>query len=260
MNIKLESGLSPRTVQYHHAILRSAFGQAVKWGTIFRNVAKLVDSPRVDRKEVEPLAMDEVPRLLEAARGERLSAVYVLALATGMRQGEIPGLRWDDLDLNEGSLRVRFTLQRIDGKFQLVEPKSRSSRRSFDLPQTAVTVLRKHRVPQLEERLPAGQKWEDWNLVFPTQRGMPMEASNLIRSFHRLLAKARIRRTNFHNIRHTATSLWGAQGVHPRVIMELLGHSQFGLTMNTYAHIMPPLRREAAERVDLFLAGLARGT
>ncbi len=257
LNRKLEAGLSPRTVQYHHAILRRGLGQAVKWGVIPRNVAKLVDPPRVKYEEVKPLLSKEVQQLLDTIHGDRLEALYVLAIATGMRQGELLGLRWNDVDLEVRSLRVHTALQRIDSKFQLVEPKSRSSRRTIDLPQTSVAALRQHKVEQLQERLLTGSEWEDWSLVFTTQRGTPIEASNLIRAFHRLLTEAGLRRIRFHDLRHTTASMWLAQGVPARVVMELLGHSQITLTMNTYSHVMPELRREAADSMDAVLAGRA---
>src|SRR6266545_6727274 len=166
---------------------------------------------------------------------ERCSQV---ALAVGLRQGEALGLAWNDIDLDGGTLTVRKTLQRIDESFVLVEPKTVRSRRTIALPSVAVNVLRTHRARQMEERLMAGSLWEDdWGLVFTTATGRPLHGTNVTRTFQQLLAKAGLRRQRFHDLRHSCASLLLAQGVHPRVVMETLGHSQIALTMNTYSHV-----------------------
>jgi integrase len=253
MNRKLASGLSPRTVQYLHAILRRALGQALKWGLVHRNVAKLVDPPRVRRPEIHPLTPEQARAFLDAARGDRLEALYSVALAIGLRQGEALGLRWEHIDLDGGELRVRVALQRIAGKLQLVEPKTRQSRRTIPLPQVAVNALRAHRVSQLEERLLAGDRWVDTGLVFCTPKGTPLDARNVTRRFQKLLKQTDLPHQRFHDLRHTCATLLLVQGVPPRVVMEILGHSQISLTMDTYTHVVPALKREAASRMDALL-------
>ena len=246
--------LSPRTVQYLHAVLRRALGQAVKWGLVARNVATLVNPPSVRRPAVRPFNPDEARRLLGAIEGDRLAALYSVALALGLRQGEALGLRWDDVDLEAATLIVRKAMQRIHGKLELVDPKTTKSRRAIALPDVAVAALRAHRVRQLEERLLAGSRWQDSSLVFATKIGTPLDGRNVTRHFQKLLDDAGLPRQRFHDLRHTCASLLLAQGVHPRVVMETLGHSQISLTMDTYSHVIPQLQREAAGRIDEILA------
>ena len=256
LNQKLETGLSPRTVTYHRAVLRSALGKAEKWGQVARNVAKLADPPRVPKTEVKPLSQEEVQQLLQTARGDWLEALYVCAVALGMRQGELLGLRWEDVDLEGRTLTVAKALQRLDGRFQLVERKATHPRRKINLPQIVVSALGRHRARQSQGRLLAGPEWvDDWGLVFVTRRGTPIDASNLVRAWHQLLERAGLPRCRFHDLRHTAASLLLSQHVDPRVVMEILGHSQISLTMNTYAHVMPALQREAADSMDRVLRG-----
>lgn len=250
-NQKRMAGLSPQTVQHLRAIVRAALNDAVKWNLVPRNVAALVDGPRVPHHEIQPLSPDEARQLLEAVATHRLGALFSVALAVGLRQGEALGLRWEDIDLDAGTLTVRKTLQRIGGEFELVEPKTVRSRRTIALPSAAVDALRRHRTRQMEERLMAGSMWkDDWGLVFTTATGRPLQGTNVTRTFQQLLAKGGLRRQRFHDLRHSCASLLLAQGVHPRVVMETLGHSQIGLTMNTYSHVLPPLQREAAARMD----------
>ena len=247
LNQKRQEGLSARTVQYLHAILRRALGQAEKWGLVARNAARLVDAPKVVRPEVKPLAPEDVRRLLDAARGDSLEALYVVAIAVGLRQGELLGLRWQDVDLERGLLSVRV---------QLTEPKSSRSKRTVQLPAVALKALREHRARQLEERLRAGLIWDgSMDLVFTTTRGTPLDARNVVRHFHGLLARAGLPRMPFHNLRHTAAILLLAQGLDIRVVQQVLGHSQIALTANLYTQVMPVLLEDAAKRMDAILRG-----
>ncbi|MGE3843794.1 MAG: site-specific integrase, partial [Vicinamibacterales bacterium] len=152
-------------------------------------------------------------------------------------------------------LHVRASLQRVGKVWHLVEPKSARSRRTVALPDVAVTALRAHRVRQLEERMAAGPRWKDHGFVFPTRIGTPMEPSNLTKAFKALLTAAGAPDIRFHDLRHTAATFLLSQGVDPRTIMETLGHSQISLTLNTYAHVLPRLQRDAAERMNEVLRG-----
>jgi integrase len=252
-NAKLSEGLAPQTVQHLRAILRAALNDALKWNLVARNVAAIVDGPRVSPSEIQPFTPEEARRLLSAVQDHRLGALFSVAIAVGLRQGEALGLRWQDVDLDSGTISVRFALQRMGKEFTLVEPKTRKSRRTIALPGTAVASLRAHRTRQLEERLAAGSLWEESDLVFTTPTGRPLQGQNATRSFQQLLVKMGLRRQRFHDLRHACASLLLAQGVHPRVVMETLGHSQIGLTMNTYSHVIPALQREAAMKMDALL-------
>jgi len=250
LNRKAASGHSPRRAELMRAVLRIALNQALRWGLVTRNVATLVSVPRVRRLEIRPLDPDEARRFLEQIRGDRLEALYSVALAAGLRQGEALGLRWDDVDLGGGLIHVRRALVRIDGKLELAEPKTSQSRRTIALPEAVVDRLRMHRARQLEERLWAGEKWVEMGFVFSTPVGRPLDRSNVTHVFQRHLAAAGLPRQRFHDLRHACASLLLAQGVSARVVMDVLGHSQINLTLNTYSHVIPSLRREAADRMN----------
>jgi integrase len=181
---------------------------------------------------------------------ERLRAVFTVPLAVGLRPGEALGLYWQDVDLEAGTLSLCRALQRIEGKLQLVELKTRRSRRTIALPGVALAALKRHRVQQREERVLAGGRWQETALIFTTKHGTPLEPRNVVRTFKRILWKAGLPNQRFYDLRHTCASLLLAQGVHPRVVMEILWHSQISLTMNTYSHVIPQLQRDAAERMD----------
>jgi integrase len=246
--------LSPRTVQYLHAILRRALEQARREELVHRNVAALVTPPRVVREEVQPLSPDEALRLLEVAKAGRLYALYSVALAIGLRRGEALALRWGEIDFDNATLRVTGSLQRIGGELRLTQPKTARSRRVVPLPDVCVDALRAHRAAQAKERLRA-ETWADPDLVFTTTKGTPIEPRNLVRHFEALCRRAGVRKIRFHDLRHTCASLLLVQGVEPRVIMETLGHSVIGTTMNLYTHVMPVTQRAAATRMDQLLRG-----
>ena len=254
LNDMLREGFSPRTVQYSHAVLRRALGQAVKDGLVARNVAKLVDPPKVERPEVEPLTPKQARVFLKAMEGDRLEALYSVAVAVGLRRGEALGLRWEDVDLEKGNIRVRASLQRVDKKLRLVELKTKRSRRSVALPSVAVAALRRHRIQQMEERLLAGSRWQDTGMVFTSTIGTLLEPRGVLRKFQSALERAGLPRKRFHDLRHTCASLLLVQGVHPRVVMQILGHSQIAVTMDTYSHVVDELRRDAANQMDSLLA------
>lgn len=253
MNQRLAAGLSPKSVAYIHQVLRTALGLAVRWQYVERNVAALVDRPKLVRKEIRPLAPDEARRFLEAIRGHRLEALFSVALALGLRQGEALGLRWQDIDLVAGTLKVSHQLQRINGRLTLVEPKSDRSRRTLVMPPTIVAHLAEHEKRQLAEKLWAGSIWTDSGLVFTNRTGGPTQARHVIHQFHHELRKAGLPHHRFHDLRHSCATLLLVQGVSPRVVMEILGHSEIALTMNTYSHVVPELQREAADRMESVL-------
>ena len=250
----LEKGLSETSVAHLHAVMHRALGQAAKWGVAVRNVASLVDPPRMRRQEMKTLSPQQARRLLDIAKGDRLEALYVLALTTGMRQGEILGLRWKDADLDSAALQVVATLQQVDGAFVFSEPKTARSRRQVALTAAAVAALRRHRARQAEERLRLGPAWEDNGVVFANERGKPIDASNLRRrSFWPLLKRAGLSPIRFHDLRHSAATLMLAGNVHPKVVSEMLGHSQIAVTMDLYSHVTPTMQRQATGVMDALL-------
>jgi integrase len=253
MNNRLRAGLSTKSVAYVHQVLRTGLGLAVRWDMVSRNVARLVDRPRIQRKPISPLTPDEARRFLAAIRGHRLEALFSVALALGLRQGEALGLQWEDIDFDAGTLRVAHQLQRIDGKLTLVPPKTDKSRRTLVMPPMIVDRLREHEKRQLAERLWSGSKWSYTGLVFPNRNGDPTQARRVIEQFHEALRDAGLRRIRFHDLRHSCATLLLVQGVSPRVVMEVLGHSEIALTMNAYSHVVPELQREAARSMQTIL-------
>jgi integrase len=253
LNRKLAEGLAPKTVLYMRGVLRTALNRAVRWGLVTRNAAALTDPPRYTPKEVHYLEPGEIRLLLDVIKGDRLEALFIAAVALGMRQGELLGSRWSDVDLDTARWHVRRQLLRRAGTVTYTEPKTARGRRTLDLPTSLVAALRTHRARQLEERLVAGDQWLDDNLVFSTPCGVPLDGTQVTKHLQQLAQAAGIRGLRFHDLRHTCATLLLAQQVPARVVMELLGHSQISLTMNLYSHVIPALRKEAAERMEVAL-------
>jgi len=245
-------GLSPRTVHYTRAILRSALGQALKWGIVSRNVATLVDPPRMQKKRVTALTADQARKLLDSVKdqNDRLWPLLTVAVMTGVRQAELLGLRWSDVDLTNNTVHIAHTVQRIDGEWCFVEPKSKRSVRTLSLTNEAADAFTAQRIRQVEERLGAGRRWREMNLVFTSTVGTPLEPSNLNDRLHVLLDAAGLPKKGMHSLRHCFASVLVSNGVSPRVVMEALGHSQISLTMDTYAHVMPAALQDAARVLE----------
>ncbi len=248
---RLDTGLSPSTVHKIHAILHKALAQAVKWHMVPRNVTEATDPPKPAPKEMRPLSTEEVHKLLDTARGDRLEALYVLAVTTGMRQGELLALRWQDVDLESAALSVRRTLTRDGGRFTIGEPKTKKSRRSIRLTTQAAQTLREHLSRQLRDIEMLGDRYEDKGLVFTTDTGSPIIPSNLRRrSFAPLLKKANLPSIRFHDLRHTCATLLLMKGVHPKFVQELLGHATIAITLDTYSHVMPGMGDATARAME----------
>jgi integrase len=214
----LDAGLSASTVNKIHTVLHKALSQAVRWSLIPRNITEAVKAPRPNTEEMRPLSAEEARKLLDAARGDRLEALYVLAVTTGMRRGELLGLKWSDVDLANTRVSVRRTLTRIDNgkRVSLGEPKTRKSRRTIRLTPRATQALREHLRGQLKVIELLGDQYGDQGLVFTTQKGTPINPSNLRqRSLAPLLKKAGLPHIRFHDLRHTCATLLLAMNVHP---------------------------------------------
>ena len=248
MNRKLAQGLSARRVGCLRGVLRGAHNDALRCGLVSRKVAALVRPPRGPRYEISPLGPGKVRHLLSEVRADRVGARYVVALTLGLRQGEILGLQWADVDLVSRRLQVRHALQRFEREYHLVEPKSARSRRTLALPVAAKVALERHRRQQQEERARAGEMLQEHGLVFTTPIGRPLDSTNVTGALQRRLVRAGLRRQRFHDLRHACASLLLSRGVSPRVVMEMLGHSQISLTMDTYSHVLPSLLSDGRPR------------
>jgi integrase len=252
-----DKGLSPASILRGHRVLSRALKVASQRGKVGRNVAALVDPPTVKRPQTAlPLTADEARRMMAAAGAHRNAARWTVALAVGLRQSEALGLRWADVNLDEGTLTVRRGIHRVVGQGLVYEePKAERSRRTLALPNQLVEALRTHRSAQLEERIAAGSLWEDNDLVFAQANGRPIERKADWQAWKALLEEAGVRDVRLHDGRHTAATLLLSEGVHPRVVMEVLGHAQMRTTTDTYSHVMPALGRDAADRMGNALWG-----
>jgi integrase len=255
-NQKLEEGYAPQTVKHIHRVLHCALNDALRWQLVSRNVSGAVDAPRVPMKEMQALSGEQARQFLKAAQGDPLEALYVLALTTGMRQGELLGLQWEDLDLDQGIIQVRRTITRLVGKgFVVLEPKTPKSRRKIHLTNLAVEALTCHRIRQNEARLAARVAWSEQRWVFCNAIGRPIDVGNMIRrSFRPILVKAGLPLMRFHELRHSAASLLLSINVHPKIVQDLLGHSNVGTTLDIYSHVLPSLQEEAANRLNALLS------
>src|SRR5919202_1597079 len=252
---KQEEGHSPRHRQYIRSILRTALAQALKWGLVARNAAALTDAPQVERFETHPLIPQQAQAFLEATRGDRLEALYRIALSLGLRRGEVLGLRWEDVDFDRQTVRITQALPAIKGKLRLAPLKTASSRRILPLSAMLVADLKAHRVQQFEERLKEGTRWQEHGLVFTTSIGTPISPRNLVRSFKAVLTRAGLPDIRFHDLRHSRASLLAAQGVPARVAMDVLGHSNIQTTQNIYTHVFDDAKRQAADALEQILGG-----
>jgi integrase len=249
---KLAHGLAPATVARLHAVVRRALGEATRLGLVQRNVATLVSAPRPAHPEMQVLSAEQARTLLSAIAGDPLEALYVLAITTGMRRGELLALHWADVDVEAGSLQVRYTVQHVKGgAYTFSQPKTLRSRRKIALSQTAIEALRAHRERQQAEREALGPAWHDEDLVFTTPIGSAVRGNHLLqRHFAPLLCKAGLPAIRFHDLRHTAATLLLLQGVHPKVVSEMLGHSTVSMTLDTYSHVLPDMQRDATAAFD----------
>lgn len=251
---KLDSGLSAATVRKMHSVLHKALKQAVLDGLVPRNVCEAVKPPKVERKEITPLDREQAKSLLKAASGDRLEALYVLAVHTGMREGELLGLKWEDVDLERGVLRLRHALLREGGKTALGDLKTPKSRRSVKLTHAAVDALRSHLERQLEEMERMGSLYQPGGLVFATESGTLINPSNLrSRSFKPLLKRAGLPDICFHDLRHTCATLLLSQGTHPKLVQELLGHATIAMTLDTYSHFLPSMGDQTVRAMEAAL-------
>ena len=251
---KLDSGLAPGTVRLMHGILHKALEQAVKWGVLPRNVCKATTPPKPNTKEIHPLDAEQVREILEAARGNRLEALYVLAVTAGLRIGELLGLKWEDVDLDAETLRVRRTKSRAKTGPTFTAPKNGKGRQ-LRLTQRAVESLKSHKAAQNAERLGIGDLWQDNGLVFCTTGGKPLDFHNLrATSFKPLLKEAGLPDIRFHDLRHTCATLLLSRGHHPKLVQELLGHSSVAMTLDRYSHVLPGMGDQTAAAMEAALS------
>jgi len=256
---KLKEGLSSTTVNTIHNVFHKALDTAKKWKLIFENVCDLVSPPRSRQPEFKPLTLEQVRVLLDVARGHPIEALLTLALATGMRRGELLGLKWQDIDFKAGTLQVRRVMTRFPTKmrgegeavYREAEPKTKRSRRNITIVPFAVETLKQHRQRQAVIKEKAGPAWQERDLVFCTSLGTPVHPTRgILDPFKALLKLAGLPNIRFHDLRHSAATLLLGMDVHPKIVQEILGHSNISITLDIYSHVLPSMQRDAMSRLN----------
>lgn len=252
-----KGGLSPRSVQIIHAALHSALKQALKEGLVVRNVTEATKLPRREKREPRVLSIEEQNQFMDILDDDRLGVAFLLDLGTGLRVGELLGLRWQDVNLDDKVIRVKQAISRVrneDGPtktmLQFQSLKTEKSQRSIPMPDYIAAKLKQHKAKQNQERLRAGSGYQNLDLVFCSELGQPVDPRNFTRKFYQLIAKAGLKRTNLHALRHTYATRLLEMNEHPKVVQELLGHSQISLTLDTYSHVLPELKQAAAQKLN----------
>ncbi|MBA7589176.1 Tyrosine recombinase XerC [subsurface metagenome] len=244
------NGLSPRTVLHIHRVLFGALNYAVRQGLLIRNPAQLADPPRAKNQKMKTLMPQEVSRLLNVAEDTPYYPIAYAAVKTGLRQAELLGLVWRDVDLDLASLSVTQVLYKRKGVCQFKEPKTEHSRRRLNLSPSLALFLRAYKTRRQAERLLLGKPLSEDDLVFGNVGGTPMDPGTLTHSFARIARKAGLPGTRFHDLRHTFASLMLLVGVHVKVVSEMLGHSSVAFTLDVYSHVVPGLQEAAGKRLD----------
>jgi integrase len=247
--------LSPASIRGIHSVIHQALKQAVRQRLLQRNVSDDVDLPLAEDSEIEPYTEEEANRFLEASVGHREEALFVLAITTGMRQGELLGLQWKNIDWDAGDLHVEQQARRIldqeTGKrvSRMARPKTKKAR-TIALSQVALDALRAHQIRQKAERIAVGPDWQNSGLAFPDEWGKPMNRTTVYHRFKALLKAKGLPERRFHDLRHTAATILLTRGVNVKQVSEMLGHADITMTLRVYGHLLPIMHRAAAEMMD----------
>ncbi len=248
---KLKDGLSAETVRAMHRLLHKAFDDAVHWKRMNENPCDNAKQPRKVKYEIHLLTQEQARMMLDVAQGHTLEALLTMAVATGMRRGELLSLKWQDINVEERRLQIRRTMNRIAGRGIVEsEPKTEKSKRTIMLPQFVIDALMLHRKRQAEIRVKAGSAWQENDLVFPNTIGKFMATQDMLNRFKKLLKEAGLPNMRFHDLRHSAATIMLGMGVHPKLVQELLGHSNISITLDTYSHVLPSMQRDMMDGLD----------
>jgi integrase len=247
-----EDDLSSETIRKIHSIVHSSLETAIDMELLVKNPSNKIILPKRESLELKVWNEQEISSFLNIAKRDRYFIVYHLGLSTGMRRGEILGLRWKDIDLDKRELQVKQTLSK-DGKMFLPKPKTKASRRIINLPEKTIQSLKKLKRRAENEKKLAGGSYTDYDLVVCTQLGTPLNPSNLRRSFNRLIKSADVPSIRFHDLRHTHSTMLISKGVNIKVVSERLGHSSIRVTLDVYSHVLPTMQDEAVRQIDLLL-------
>jgi len=250
---KAQEGCGDRTLQLCHLRISQALKQAVMMGLLSRNVADFVTPPKVTHKEMMIWDVKQAQQFLREAAQSRYGPIWIVALATGMRRGELLGLRWQDVDFERKVLSVRQTIGVVKGKIEVKPPKTKNSRRDVAVQDNVVVLLREHKLVQHEHRLTKGAGWEDNDLIFCADNGRPIQPVNLDRDFTRWVERAEVPSIRIHDLRHTHVTLAIAAGSNIGAVSRRVGHARTSITMDVYAHVLPEQHAEVADKVGSLL-------
>jgi integrase len=246
-----KGGLSARSIVYQHRILSKSLDYAVKMGVVVRNMAKVVEPPRVAKVTMNTLSPEEVTRFLDAARETDYYVYFATLLYTGLRRGELLALRWRNLDLESATLTVVETAYKLgNGNYVIKEPKTPQSRRTVTLPPSLVELFKIYRADQELLRIQLGVSLDADDFVFIRTDGSPINPNAVTLAFRRITKRAMLKSLRIHDLRHTHATLMLKAGVHPKVVSERLGHANIGITLDIYSHILPGMQEAAAEKFD----------
>ena len=248
---KISDGLSPKTVNNIHGVLHKALDNAVKWNILPRNVCDAVTPPRIPRKEKNVLTKEQAQLLLQEVKAHRLEALLALAITTGMREGELLALRWQDISFEDRSLQVKRAVSYLkEYGYVESEPKTAKSRRTIKLPVFVIEILKRHRAQQEERQREAGSVWMSKDLVFTNAQGYYFSSSTMRKVFRRFLISIGLPHMRFHDLRHSAATILLTMKVHPKVVQEILGHSQIAMTLDVYSHALPSMQEDVTKQWD----------
>ncbi|MGH3331436.1 MAG: tyrosine-type recombinase/integrase [Nocardioidaceae bacterium] len=242
-------GVGVRTIRYVHATLRAALEDAMREELLEKNVAKLVRPPAAPRSERRPLGVEEIRALFKSTRDDRLHAMFVTLALLGLRRSEVLGLRWEDVDLDVGTLHIRHGLHRVDGTLRVMPTKTVRSQRTIPLPTPVLSALKVHLSAQERERQDLGERWPNSGFAFTTPIGTPIDPDNCSKLVRAACKQAGVRVVRMHDLRHGCVSVLLGLGVPPRTVMEIAGHSGLEMTMNVYGHVTLDDKREALDKL-----------
>lgn len=252
-----EGGLSNRSIKYIHTVLHSALEQALKENIIMVNPCNAIKMPKKDEeKKIMYLTLEQVRIFLEYAKESRFYSAYVLALNTGLRRGEIVGLKWDCIDFEKATLAVKLNAVITNEGTVLSKPKTKSSIRTIPVPQSALKELKRHQLKQLEyKNFHMRGAYEEHDMVFPNEFGKPMDPNNFARNFNGIMKRIKKEHTNFpditlHCLRHTFATLSLESGIPAKTIQEILGHSTISMTLDLYSHVTEKMKFDASEKIN----------
>lgn len=258
-NIKHHTKLSYSSVRLIHVVIHQALQQAVNNNLILRNVSESTSLPKRTKKEMRVLTLEEQKKLISHLGDDTFSMAFLTDLATGMRLGELLGLQWKDIDLKEGVIRVSRSLSRVKsfdennkGKTDILiqEPKTKSGKRSIPIPESVISILKLYKTRQKKERLQMGALYENNDFVFSNEYGKNIDPRYFTKRFSKLIKECGLEHTNFHALRHTFATRLLETNEHPKVVQELLGHASITMTLDTYSHVMPELKKAAAAKLN----------